>query len=135
MAEDKAPTTFDTIGNGCCGTGGRETLSVYSCSGNANVGQIANKVMLGLSHYGYANASCLSGIGAGLSGFIQSAKGGRSILIDGCPTACGLRIFENHGIEPYKHFIITELGIEKTYDLAEMEKDAKTAMDAIVPNI
>jgi uncharacterized metal-binding protein len=135
MAEDKSLTTLNVIGSGCCGTGGGETLLVYSCSGNANVGQIANRVMVEVSGNGYTSASCLSGIGAGLSGFVESAKAGRAIVIDGCPTACGRKIFEKQGIMPYKHFIITELGIKKTYDLAGLEKDAKTAMDSIVPNL
>lgn len=133
MSEGKALTTLDVIGSGCCGEGAK--LVVYACSGNANVGQIANRVMLELSKNGYANGSCLSGVGAGLSGFIESAKAGRSIVIDGCPTACGRKIFEARGVEPYKHFIVTELGIKKSYDVTELEKDVKTAMDAVVPNI
>jgi uncharacterized metal-binding protein len=133
MAEGKGITTLNVIGNACCGEGAR--LIVYACSGNANVGQIANRVMLELNTNGYANASCLSGVGAGLSGFIKSAKAGRNIVIDGCPTACGKKIFETHGIEPYKHFIVTELGIKKTYDLSRLEKDIKVALDAVVPNI
>jgi uncharacterized metal-binding protein len=133
MSEEKALASLNVIGGGCCGEGAK--LIVYACSGNANVGQIANRVMLELSKGGYANASCLSGVGAGLSGFIESAKAGHSIVIDGCPTACGKKIFETHGIEPYKHFVVTELGIKKSYDVTELEKDVKTAMDAVVPNM
>ena len=43
--------------------------------------------------------------------------------------------FETRGIQPYKHFIVTELGIKKSYDLTGLEKGVKTAMDAVVPNI
>src|SRR5512139_3557788 len=105
MVEGKGITTLNVIGNACCGEGAK--LIVYACSGNANVGQIARRVMLELSKNCYANATCLSGVRAGLSGFIESAKAGLSVVIDGCPTACGKKIFETHGIEPYKHFIVT----------------------------
>lgn len=119
----------------CCAEGQAAGLIIYSCSGNANVGQIANKIMIELDKNGYAKAACLSGIGAGLSGFIENAKAGRSIVIDGCATACGRKIFEAQGIEPYKHFIVTDFGIIKTYDLDALEKDTKTAVDCVVPNI
>ncbi len=133
MVQGKRITTLDVIGNTCCGEG--TTLLFYACAGNANVGQIANRVMIELNKNGYGNAGCLSGVGAGLSGFVESAKAGRSIVIDGCPTACGRKIFETQGIEPYKHFVVTEFGIKKTYDLSDLEKDTKEAMDWLVPNI
>jgi uncharacterized metal-binding protein len=119
----------------CCAEGQRAKLIVYSCSGNANVGQIANKIMIQLDKNGYAKAVCLSGLGAGLSGFVKTAKAGRSIVLDGCPTACGRKIFEIRGIEPYKHFVVTDFGIKKTYDLDQLEQDTKVAMDGVVPNI
>jgi len=60
-----------------------------------------------------ASGTCLSAVGADLSGFLQSARNAtRNIVIDGCPVACGKKIFENKGL-PYKHFILTEFGVEK----------------------
>ena len=32
--------------------------------------------------------------------------------IDGCPTACGKKTFENQGL-PFRHFVMTEYGVEK----------------------
>jgi uncharacterized metal-binding protein len=118
--------------NCCCG--GVKTL-VVACSGGSNVGQVANAVMIGLDREGYGNAYCLAGIGAGLSGFIESAKAGRTILIDGCPVGCGRKAFEKHGIEPAKYFVVTDLGIEKKHDFSRLEQETKEATDSIVPNI
>lgn len=125
----------ETKGDTCCAERQTAKLIVYSCSGNANVGQIANRIMIELDKNGYANAACLSGVGAGLSSFLENARTGRSIVIDGCATSCGRKIFGAQGIEPYKHFIVTDFGITKTYNLDRLEKDTKIAVDCVVPNI
>lgn len=129
--------------NACCEDGKRESTCcsegaktlVLACSGGSNVGQVANNVMIGIDRNGYGNAYCLAGIGAALSGFIESAKAGRTVLIDGCPVACGKKAFEKYGIEPTKYFVITELGITKSHDFSRLEQETKAAMDSIVPNL
>lgn len=62
------------------------------------MGQIANNLMIELKKSGVGNAYCLAGVGAGLSGFLETAKSARTILIDDCPVACGKKVFENYGI-------------------------------------
>jgi uncharacterized metal-binding protein len=57
--------------------------------------------------------TCLAAVGADLSGFVQSAKeAGLNAVIDGCPVACGKKIFEAKGL-PFAHFIATDFGVEK----------------------
>ena len=52
-------------------------------------------------------------MGADHSGFIESAKAAdENIVIDGCPIACGKRIFKNKGIS-FTHFKTTDFGVEK----------------------
>jgi uncharacterized metal-binding protein len=59
------------------------------------------------------SGTCLAAVGADLSGFIQSAREAtRNIVIDGCPVACGKKIFEGKKL-PYVHFVMTEFGVEK----------------------
>jgi uncharacterized metal-binding protein len=117
----------------CCSEGAK-TL-IVACSGGSNVGQVTNNVMIAMDRNGYGNAFCLAGIGAALSGFIESAKAGRTILIDGCPVACGKKAFEKYGIEPARYFVVTELGIAKNHDFSQLERETKEAMNAIIPNI
>jgi uncharacterized metal-binding protein len=117
----------------CCAEGAK-TL-VLACAGGSNVGQVANNVMIGIDRQGYGNAYCLAGVGAALSGFIESAKAGRTVLIDGCPVACGKKAFEKYGIEPAKYFVVTELGITKNHDFSQLEQETQAAMDSIVPNL
>jgi len=57
--------------------------------------------------------TCLAAMGAGLSGFLESARGaGSDIVIDGCPVSCGAKIFRDLGI-PFRYFKTTDFGVEK----------------------
>ena len=87
----------------CC-TGGNTTL-IAACSGRSNVGQIANQVMVEVDKMGGAKSFCLAGVGAGLSGFVESAKAGRVIVVDGCPMGCGKKVLEKYDVEPFRYFV------------------------------
>ena len=94
----------------CCEVG---TKLIYSCSGSADVGEIADRVARRLRNEGYAIMTCLAGVSAGLSGFVQSAIGAdEDITIDGCSTACARKSLERIGVNP-KSYILTALGLEK----------------------
>jgi len=96
-----------------CGCGSATKINlIYSCSGAANTGLLADQTARRLSKEGVGNMSCLAGIGANLSGFMESAKGARNIVIDGCPVACGKKAFDKLELS-CQHLIITSFGIEK----------------------
>jgi len=106
-----------------------------ACSGGSNVGQIANNVMIELEKKGVGNAGCLAGIGADLSGFVESAKTAKTIVVDGCPVGCGKKAFEKYGIEASRYFVVTELGIEKTHDFSKLDRETEAALGAIISSI
>lgn len=94
----------------CCEGG---TKLIYSCSGSADGGEIADRVTRSLRDEGYARMTCLAGVGAGLSGFVQSAIGAdENITIDGCPIACAKKSLERIGVRPIS-YILTDLGLVK----------------------
>lgn len=99
----------------CACSCGEDTTTklIYACAGAANTGYLADQVARKLNRDGAGDMTCLAAMGADLSGFIESAKAaGRNIVIDGCPVACGKKIFEAKGI-PYVHYIATDFGVEK----------------------
>ena len=97
----------------CCGKGKRMVL-LYSCSGGANVAEISDKAARQLMLAGEGTMFCLAGLGAGIEGMIQIAKDADvNLIIDGCPTDCGKKIFERHCINKYVQIKVTDLGIEK----------------------
>jgi uncharacterized metal-binding protein len=119
--------------NTCCLTETKTLILGYS--GGSNVGQAANNVMIELDKSGVGNAYCLAGIGASLSGFIESAKTARTIVIDGCPVGCAKKAFEKHEITPSQYFVVTEIGIEKKHNFSQLQTETKLTLDHILSNI
>lgn len=96
-----------------CSCGSEAVNLIYSCSGAANTGYLADAVARKMMKDCDGKMVCLAAIGAGLSGYLESAKSaGKNIVIDGCPVSCGKIIFEKQGL-PFEHFITTDFGVEK----------------------
>ena len=122
----------------CCSGG---TKLIYACSGAADVGEIADRVTRRLRDEGYARMTCLAGIGAGLSGYVQSAKGAdMNITIDGCKTACAKKTLEKIGVTPTS-YILTDMGLVKGETpvtekiIVQMSEKIKSMNGAPVPPI
>ena len=96
-----------------CNCNNNNLKLIYACSGAANTGYLSDKISRKLMSQGIGKMTCLAGVGADLSGFIESAKSAeKNIVIDGCPVACGMLIFEKNKI-PYEYYVLTNYGIEK----------------------
>ncbi len=86
---------------------------IYSCSGSADVGKLADLVTRKLRDDGYARMTCLAGIGADISGFVVSAQGAdENIAVDGCPIACARKSLERIGVAP-RSIVLSDMGHEK----------------------
>ncbi len=97
----------------CCCSSNERIKLIYSCSGGADVGKLSDKTARYLMKSGWGRMTCLSAIGAELSGFLESAKSvSENVVIDGCSVACGKKIFDKIGL-PYRSIILTELGFKK----------------------
>lgn len=119
--------------NSCCCSG--EKTLIMACSGGSNVGQVSNTVMIELDKTGKGSAYCLAGLGGDLSGFIQSTKSAKTILIDGCPVACAKSVFNRHNLKPDKYFVITDLGIEKNHNFDNLINESKIAFEKILKKL
>jgi len=96
----------------CCND--TKTRLVYSCSGCADVGEIADQVARKLTRDGYGKMTCLASISAGISGTIASAKGAdENVAIDGCSVSCARKTLENIGVKPTEAYILTDMCLEK----------------------
>ncbi|MBN2401808.1 MAG: putative zinc-binding protein [Spirochaetes bacterium] len=99
------------MADNCCST--EEIKLLYSCSGTADVGEVADKATRKLRDQGFGRMSCLAAIGADLSGYIESAKGAyENIAINGCPTQCATKTLERIGVTPTS-FVLTDMGFKK----------------------
>lgn len=127
-------TDFTIIKDTCCSTESKALL-IVACSGASNVGQCANNAMIKLDKEGIGNAFCLAGVGAALSGFIESAKAAKTLVIDGCPTGCAKKAFKKYGITPTQYFIITEMGLEKNHKFDALVNETDWVLGYIRSNI
>ncbi len=89
------------------------TRMVYACSGVANTGFLADRIARRWMKNGDARMSCLAAVGAADDDFVTTAKGAdEAIVIDGCPKACGKRIFAAHRIA-MTHLKTTDFDVVK----------------------
>ncbi len=115
----------------CSSNDSQKKRILYSCSGAADVGQIADLTARRLAKNKLGGMSCLAGIGANLSGYIETAKEADNIVIDGCPVGCGKKMFESHHL-PFTEIVLTEQGLIKgstpaTPEVVERMADTITA--------
>jgi uncharacterized metal-binding protein len=89
-----------------------KTTILYSCSGASNVGEMADRVARGIWAEGKVKRSCLAAIGAGLPSYLESAQASGNLVIDGCPVACGKKMFADKDIS-FQHVVLTEHGVDK----------------------
>jgi uncharacterized metal-binding protein len=87
---------------------------VFSCSGAADVGELADRVARQLNREGTAKMYCLTGIGAGIQNITDYTKSASAILaIDGCPVDCTKKLLEKAGFKDFAFMRITDLGYTK----------------------
>lgn len=103
------------MADSCCTPGGN--VMILACSGGSNVGQLSNQAAVELTQEGFGKMFCLAGIGAHLTGFVQSAKDvPNMVVIDGCSKACAKMTLEHAEIPMKSYVVLTDLGIEKNKD-------------------
>jgi uncharacterized metal-binding protein len=87
---------------------------IFSCCGAADVGEIADHAARKLHREGAGKMYCLTGIGAGLSEFIDKTKAASKVLvIDGCPVDCARKTLENAGITGFEFIRVTDMEFVK----------------------
>jgi len=103
-----------------------------ACAGGSNVGQLSNQVAVELTQEGFGKLYCLAGVGAHLSGFLQSARDIEDmVVIDGCDIGCAKAILEHAEIPIKRYLLITELGIEKNKNLKLQPEDIAKVKTAV----
>lgn len=108
---------MSTMQTGCscsCGGGNAGPKVIVSCSGCADVGELADQSARKLNRDGAGKMACLAGISGKVSGIVKSAEAAQSILaIDGCPLDCTRKTLEIAGFTRVNHLRLSDLGFEK----------------------
>ncbi|TFH12609.1 MAG: zinc-binding protein [Lentisphaerales bacterium] len=101
---------------------------IFSCSGAADVGAVADQAARKLTHDGAGKMFCLAGIGGRVSGIMATTKSAARILaIDGCPLKCVKNSLEQAGFKQYEHLQLADLGMDKGKTPPTPEAIAKAA--------
>ena len=117
----------------CCAAD--QQIMLLACSGGSNVGQLSNQVVVELTQEGFGKMFCLAGIGAQLSGFVQSAKDVSTVVaIDGCQVGCAKAILEQAEVPVRHYFVLTDEGIEKNKNF-KLERADIDRMKAAVKRV
>ena len=99
---------------------------VFSCSGSADVGEIADHAARKLNADGVAKMSCLAGVGGRVGKLLEIAHGAEVMLaIDGCPLHCARNTLQTADLAKFEHICLADLGMEKGKTPATAEAIAK----------
>lgn len=87
---------------------------MYSCSGNANLGQACNELAQRLMERGMGRMGCLAGVGGHVPNLVLSAQSADEVVVlDGCQMGCALKIVEHAGAKASFHLVATDVGLVK----------------------
>jgi uncharacterized metal-binding protein len=107
-------------------------MMILACAGGSNVGQLSNQAAVELTQEGLGKLFCLAGIGAHLSGFVQSAKDIlHLVVIDGCEVACAKGILEQAEVPVRGYLVLTDLGIDKNKNLQLVREEIERVKAAV----
>lgn len=110
-AGTKAPEPVPAGQSGCCAPAAR---LIFTCSGSADVGKIADLAARKLNEEGVGKMSCLAGIGGRVKVILETAKSAQAMLIlDGCPLHCARNTLEQAGFKQFTHLCLADMGMEK----------------------
>lgn len=110
------------MSSNCTCSCGNAPKFVFSCSGAADVGEVADQAARQVSREGAIKMFCLAGIGGRVSGIVKSTEAASLIVaVDGCPLNCARKTLEEAGINNFKHIQLHELGLKKGESPASQE--------------
>lgn len=104
---------------------------IFSCSGAADVGEIADRAARTLARDGAGKMFCLAGVGGRVSAIMATTEAaGKVLAIDGCPLNCARKTLEQGGFTAFVHHQLADLGLEKGKSPATDESVAKAVARA-----
>lgn len=93
--------------------GGGKSMFIFSCSGAADVGALADQVARKLSKDGKGKMYCMAAVGANIAEKIAPVKeAAGTVTIDGCAALCAKKVLENAGFTP-KSYMLEDFGYHK----------------------
>ena len=109
-----------------------KNVLLFSCSGAANVAEAADKACRCLTYAGCGSMFCLAGLGAGVEEMVRAAReADLNVVVDGCDTDCGKRIFDRIGIGNYVQIKVTDLDVPKRKGVAATDEQVAVVVNRV----
>jgi len=90
------------------------TKLIFSCSGAADVGEIADRVARKITKDGVGTMFCMAGIGGRVEPIMKKTQSASKVVaIDGCELDCVKKCLQEAGFADFSHIRVTDLGMEK----------------------
>jgi len=106
--------TTEQTSCGCACASSSGPKLIFSCSGAADVGELADRAARKLGRDGLGKMFCLAGIGGQVSGIVKTTETAKSVLaIDGCALECAKKSLEVAGFKQFNHIKLSDHGFEK----------------------
>jgi uncharacterized metal-binding protein len=94
---------------------------------------MANYLAIALDRRGFAEMSCIAGVGGDVPKLVRIAKSGRRIIaIDGCALACVRNCLARHTVEPSDYHLLSEHGVRKRYGMDFDNEEADRVLTEIL---
>ena len=91
-----------------------EPVLVFSCSGCADVGAVADQAARRLAREGVGKQFCLAGVGGRIQPIMErTATAKRLLAIEGCNLECVSNCLKQAGFTHYVQLRLADLGLEK----------------------
>lgn len=109
---------------------------VYSCSGCSSAAQMANDIAITLDREKIAEMSCIAGVGGDVPSLVDTATADREVVaIDGCPIECTKACLDKHGVDPEKHYQLTQEGVAKEFHADYDDEEFAEVLDEIAADL
>jgi uncharacterized metal-binding protein len=96
---------------------------IFSCSGAADTGEIADRAARQLTKEGIGKMYCLAGVGGRVPDIMDVTRSASMILaIDGCDKECVKHCLQQAGFKDFQHLRVTDLGMPKGQSPATDER-------------
>ena len=110
---------------------GANTL-IFSCSGAADVGEVADRTARKLARERVGKMYCLTGVGGQVASIVKTAQAADRILaIDGCTLNCASQCLKEAGFDNFATLGLAELGMEMGMCPASEDSVARAAKAAM----
>jgi uncharacterized metal-binding protein len=114
----------------------KEKVLVYSCSGCSSAAQMANWMAVAMDRRGFAEMSCIAGIGGGVKSLVTKARhADRIIGLDGCKLACVMHCLQRESLHPDFYYDLSDYGVPKKSQQEFDRAEAETIVRLIVQDI